>query len=255
MDKIKIFQEILKEHRLDFIFRDKMGILTRRKHSDNIEYILKTNNSCDALPMMEALNDMITNSNICIDIGANIGITSVWLAKNSKKVYAFEPEEKNIIRFREQMSLNNIENVELSEMIVSDSSDIKILHIFESYGHHSLSPYHVTDKVGEIQVQSVTLDEFCNNKDIDQIDCLKVDVEGFELEVFHGSKKKLQNKSIKVIIFEHSPVLLRKQNRNIEDVMLFLNKYGYRVFTLNHKEINYSDIKDLGQEDLYAIAK
>lgn len=37
--------------------------------------------------------------------------------------------------------------------------------------------------------------------------------------------------------------------------MLFLNKYGYRVFTLNHKEINYSDIKDLGQEDLYAIAK
>lgn len=255
MDKIKIFQEVLKEYKLDFIFQDKLDILTRRKHSDNIEYILKTNNSCDALPMMAALNEMIQNSSISIDVGANIGITSVWLAKNSKKVYAFEPEHNNIARFKEQMHLNQIKNVELKEMVVSDSSEKKTLHIFESYGHHSLSPQHVTNKVGEIDVQSVTLDDFCHDRGIYQIDCLKVDVEGFELEVFHGSKKMLESKSIKIIIFEHSPILINKQNRNKKDVVSFLNGFGYKVFTINHKEININNIEDLGQEDLYATTK
>lgn len=255
MNKIKVFQEVLKEYKLDFIFKDSMGIFSQRKYSDNFEYIFRTNNSCDALPMMKALNHMIKNSNISIDVGANIGITSVWLGRNSQKVYAFEPEPKNVSRFKEQMHLNNIKNVELIEMVVSDSSKEQILHIFESYGHHSLSPIHVSNKIDEILVKSITLDQFCHYKNIDLIDCLKVDVEGFELEVFFGSKNILKNKLVKLIIFEHGPLLLKKQNKNISDVISFLNSFGYKVFTINNKEVTAENINNLGQEDLYAITQ
>ena len=253
MNKLDIFKEVLKDNNLDFIFVDNLNILSNRKYTDNFEYIFKTKNSCDAMPMMKALENLIKDSTITFDVGANIGITSVWLARNSVQVYAFEPEENNVDRLKEQIKLNKIDNISIIQSVVSEKENkTAILNIFDSYGHHSLSPYHVSDKINEIKVQNTTIDIFCKNNFINKIDCLKIDVEGFELEVLKGASKMLKHKQIKLIILEHSPILLSKQNRQIDEVLSFLTLFDYKVYTLDHKEVTLHTIYQINQTDLYA---
>lgn len=120
------------------------------------------------------------------------------MSKNCEKVYAFEPEIENIERFNENMLANNIVNVELIQKAVSDSQGEMKLNVLESYGHHSLGKVSTSKQVGIQAVSVVTLDMFCTSTNIDEIDFLKVDVEGFEMEVFKGAINLFENKKNKV---------------------------------------------------------
>lgn len=251
--EFNVFASLLKKYKVDFYYKDQLGILTKREFGDNFQYIFKTKNSCDAVPLMLALSGRIKNSNISIDIGANIGITAIWMAKNSNKVYAFEPEKNNLKRLKDNLKVNGIDNVEIVEKAVSDRDTVGVLNIFESYGHHSLSANHISSPINTQQVDIISLEKFCNLNNISEIDFLKIDVEGFELEVLMGAKNLLNNKKIKVIAFEHSKVLLEEQKRPLDSVIKLLINNGYEVFDLNNNKVEIDKIKYLVQQDLYAI--
>lgn len=251
--QFKIFRHILKKYNVEFYYRDRLGILSKRGFNDNFEYIFKTKNSCDAMPMMMALNDMIKNSNISIDIGANIGITTIWMARNSKKVFAFEPEKTNLERLKENLSVNNISNVEIIPKCVTNKIGTDELKISEDYGHHTLSEYHISKLKGIQKVETVTLDDFCKTRNINMIDLLKIDVEGYELEVLQGASDLLKSKRVKIIVFEYNKILLEKQKRDPCEVIVFLNENNYKVHRLNGKVIEINQMDNLIYEDLYAI--
>ncbi len=248
----KIFQYTLKKYNVDFFYKDEMGILTKRKHDDNFKYIFSTKYSCDSMPMMITLNSQIKNSNICVDVGANIGITAIWMAKNSKKVYAFEPVPDNVNRLVENLEANNILNVNIIKKAVSNKNGDAILTLFNSYGHHSLSSKHISSPKGAISVETITLDKFAECEKIDKIDVLKIDVEGFELEVLQGAKKMLTEKRVNMIIFEHAPILMKLQDRKPSEVVEFLIGLGYSIYRLDGTEITLQDSITLEQQDLYA---
>jgi len=63
----------------------------------------------------------------------------------------------------------------------------------------SISKVTETEKV---QIKVETLDNFCASQKIDRIDFLKVDTEGFELDILQGAKKMLEEKRINIIQFE-----------------------------------------------------
>jgi FkbM family methyltransferase len=251
--EFKIFSKILKKYDVDFIYKDRINILTKRRFDDNFQYIFKTQNSCDAIPFMRKLEEKIKGSKVCVDVGANIGITTIWMARNSEKVYAFEPESNNLSRLFENLQVNNVNNVEIIQKVVSDKTGIEDFYLMNSYGHHSLSNKHLSKCIKKIKMSSITLDDFVQSRQIENIDVLKIDVEGFELEVLKGSKRLLNSGAIKMIIFEHSPSLLKKQNRDIDEVLQILKSFSYQVFRLDDELVNNENIKFLGQEDLYAI--
>jgi len=251
--QFKIFSNILKKYNVEFFYKDRMGILTKRQYDDNFNYMFKTHNSCDALPLMRSLNNKIKNSKICVDIGANIGITTIWMARNCEKVYSFEPEKNNIGRFNENLSVNNVNNVELIQKAVSEQEGEAELYLFDSHGHHSLSEKHVSETINRTIIETISLDVFCKQNDIFNIDFLKIDVEGHELSVLKGSKTLLKNKQISLIAFEHSPVLFSKQDKDNQEVIRYLMENDYTIYNLDGNIINIKDISKLGQEDLYAI--
>ncbi len=251
--QFKIFSNILKKYNVEFFYKDRMGILIKRKYDDNFNYMFKTHNSCDAVPLMESLNKRIKNSKICIDIGANIGITTIWMSKNCEKVYSFEPENKNIERFNENLSVNNVNNVELIQKAVSEEEGEAELYLFDSYGHHSLSEEHVSKSINKTIIKTISLDAFCKQNNIYKIDFLKIDVEGHELSVLKGSKILLKKKQISLIAFEHSSILFSKQNKDNQEVIKYLMENDYKIYYLDGNILNLNDISKLGQEDLYAI--
>lgn len=248
-----IFSLILKKYNPSLFLLDSQGIFTRRNHNDNFFYLFKTGNSCDAFPMMQAMTKKVTKGNIAIDVGANIGITSLWLAKYHKKVYAFEPEPRNCHRLIENCKINHIESIELVKKAVSSKNGILDFYILTGYGHHSLGEVTTSKIVGKKKVKTVSLNSFCNKNKIDKIDTLKIDVEGFEEEVLSGAKKLLAKKKIKVIIFEVSKVPLESLNKNPNDLLNLLNKYKYTVFDMNDKKVDSFNLSEINHEDFYAI--
>jgi FkbM family methyltransferase len=249
----KYFRYFLKKNNVKIIFRDELGILTERHYFDNFGYIFKTRNSCDAVPWMKALTERIKNSNVAVDIGANIGITSIWMAKNSKVVYSFEPELNNLARFRENVELNRVSNINIYDQAVSDTGGDAIITICEGYGHHSLGNIKTSKKIGEQKTKTITLDEFCTLNNIHEIDILKVDVEGFEINVFKGAKALFKEKKIKLLIFEVSLVPLKSLAKSQDEIFEFLEDMDYQVLNLDNSLVEKT--KTIFHADLIAIPK
>jgi len=157
-----------------------------------------------------------------------------------------------VFRLKNNIKVNNITNIEIIPLAVSNKVGRDELNIFESYGHHSLGRVDTTKFVKKQKVKITTLDNFCKEKNIDFIDCVKIDVEGFELEVLEGAKELIQNNRIKLIILEISKILLTKLGKNVDNVYDILNNNGYAIYNLKHKKLNKADLRDIIQEDIYA---
>ena len=80
-----------------------------------------------------------------------------------------------------------------------------------------------------IVVNQVKLDSFCEQQMIDEVDFLKIDVEGGELEVLRGASNLLEEKKIKVIQFEFNAmnVLSRSFLKDFYNIL-----GGYAIFRL-----------------------
>ena len=89
-----------------------------------------------------------------------------------------------------------------------------------------LWPFKKIGNFSEINVQTQTLDNFCLNEKIENIDVLKIDTEGNDLNVLKGAKKLLSENKIKVIYTEISSTKINFKEKE-KDTIDFLNSYNF----------------------------
>ena len=115
----------------------------------------------------------------CIDIGSNVGIWTRELASKFKKVYCFEPNPNFNECFRKNITENNIE---LFEFGLSNK---------EHTASQEFNSTQMTNTPGNVQCR--TLDSF----NLNNIDFIKIDVDGFEVEVLEGAVETItRNKPV-----------------------------------------------------------
>ena len=143
-----------------------------------------------------------------LDIGANIGTTSIYFQKkidNDTTIIAFEPDPETYKILRTNFVLNDMpENSVLENYGLSDVEDDMMLNrSWYNPGANSLLTRHDN---GEVPVHLVSLDNYLESKKInlDEIKYIWIDTEGFEAQVFGGMKKLISNQSIP-IFFEWNP--------------------------------------------------
>jgi len=142
---------------------------------------------------------------IVFDIGANVGVSSVYFSLKypDAEIFAFEPD-KNI---QEQLRKNikQFQNIKLSECAITDRDGPT--SFYSSIGRsESSSLIERKDKAIEVQeVEGETLDKAIEIADGNNIDLLKCDAEGGEWSIFHDSKKL--NRIKNVIIEVHLDLL------------------------------------------------
>ncbi|UAJ72561.1 FkbM family methyltransferase [Synechocystis sp. PCC 7339] len=119
-----------------------------------------------------------------IDAGANIGLASVYFANKypTAKIFAIEPESKNF-----KLLLKNISDYEnivpIQAALWNENEEINLVDSgLGNWGY--MTDADAVDKDICHQVQGVTIDEIMNQYDLEEIDILKVDIEGAEKEVF-----------------------------------------------------------------------
>ena len=145
---------------------------------------------------------------LVFDVGANLGEYTKHIMQEAKnvKVYCFEPNPKT---FEKLTSNLKGPDIKLFNYALSDSESTLQLYDYEANGsssHASLNAdvfktVHEADTTS-YDVEVLTVDAIIANEDLAKIDFLKIDVEGYELNVLQGAKKAIAERKINIIQFE-----------------------------------------------------
>ena len=172
------------------------------------------------------------------DIGANIGLHSLFASKRvgiEGKVFAFEPCKSIYKRIIENIGNNNINNIYSYNLALGDvDSEAEIIKITNdtSRTHIQLEVGINRDKNIE-KVRMTTLDNYVDINNIYRIDYLKIDVEGYELNVLKGSVRTFSVIKPSIIQVEFDQEYLNRNNVDIDEIKKFFQEYSYHSFSLN----------------------
>ena len=149
---------------------------------------------------------LISKNKIVLDIGANIGITSIILSEYFEEVIAFEPSKKTYKVLLENLQTNNIKNVNAlnyglgneekeSNMMtpMNEASSAAITNEYKNIENYKFDTIEI--KVGDLELKN-----HINDK---KIGLIKIDVEGFELEVLKGIRNSIK---------ENNPIVILEMN-------------------------------------------
>lgn len=170
---------------------------------------------------------------VVVDVGASLGATAVEFAKQASVVYALEPHPGNYQFLLDQIRIRKIGNIQPYPMAVSDAIAEFDFFVRESHGIHSLGDHNKGKILNVVKVHATTLDSFWEQEIGQQIGLLKVDVEGFENDVFVGAERLLSEKRIDAIVFEFSPKIHALRKIDILAPVKTLDKLGYDVFHMD----------------------
>lgn len=137
-----------------------------------------------------------------VDIGANIGyytLLEASLVGKDGRVYAFEPFPHSFALLNKSIEINDYSSiVETYQVAISDKCGTAKLYLAEADNIHTLVDLGKARK--HIDVNTITLDEFL--KDKGSVDFIRMDIEGYEVEVFDGMMETLKREKELKILFE-----------------------------------------------------
>jgi FkbM family methyltransferase len=179
-------------------------------------------------------NIEIEDGDTVVDIGANIGIFSIYASSKVSrgKVFSFEPFEENYKILCKQIQSNNLINVFPYNLGVSSITGEQTLYLSPTNtGGHSIK---FDQGASSVLIKTITLSEFCKSNNIPRIDFLKIDCEGSEFEILEESPHILDR--VKKLVMECHPY----KNKSVEDMIELLEKHHFKVIV---EDCNHENIK------------
>ena len=145
------------------------------------------------------IKDFVNAKSCCLDVGANMGFYTIWFSKFTNDIYAFEPNSKNYLRLNKNVFANNAnEYIRTFNIAVGDlNGEVSFTTNLDGENHISLK--HIEENN---TVDCKRLDTILSENMIAEVSYLKIDVEGFELEVLKGLGKYIAEKKIAIIQIE-----------------------------------------------------
>lgn len=171
-----------------------------------------------------------------LDIGANLGLMSYYLAKSCQKVYAVEPMPNNfkvIEKLKHRYKLKNLHL--LKNALGNKNQKIQlVLPVVDGVKKQGLS-HVVDDKMTEFndgtlfETDCFKLDDMAELKN-EPISAIKIDVENFEYEVFLGAE---------MLIKKNKPIIYCElwNNQNRLDCFAFFSKIDYETYVYSENKL------------------
>jgi FkbM family methyltransferase len=172
---------------------------------------------------------------VVFDIGANVGAHGLSLARlvgEEGHVYMFEPTEWAFNKLKKNLSLNpKLSHVTLEKTALSDQNSSKQQYAIRSQWHAD----GVASVMEEGVIDYVTLDSYCAVHSIEQLDFIKLDVDGFETKILRGGVKTLVSLR-PMLLIEMSDYWQRQAGDSAEAMIEILDSIGYRYLCENTLE-------------------
>jgi FkbM family methyltransferase len=179
---------------------------------------------------VEFLKSVAKEGMTVIDVGANVGITTVTIAKKiggKGKVYAFEPLRGYFDVLKRNLSANGLKNVEAFELALMDR--VGRVDFYENELSSSIVSRGSTKKT---TVEATTLDNFLEEQKVERIDLINMDCEGAELLVLEGAERTLRKNKVKIFCEIH-PDALEELGQSVGDVVEYLQRLALEVHSVS----------------------
>jgi FkbM family methyltransferase len=182
---------------------------------------------------------------IIFDVGANTGQTVLKWNKFFPKAeyYCFEPVNSTMLALKNNTAkYKNIHYYQCALGAESKQADITLCH------DPSLNSF--VDSVKEIgekteKVQINTIDEICELESLNFIDVLKIDTEGFDIEVLKGAVRMLETNRIMFIQVEAGMNPYNKLHVPLQNFVDYLAQYNYVLFGIYEQHLEWNGQKRL----------
>lgn len=185
---------------------------------------------------MKVVMDIIKPGFTAIDVGANIGIYSLVMAKlvgYHGKVVSFEPATESFASLIDHIQRNGLRNiVSPYQLLVGDKCG-KCFFVEEgTNGTNRIggSPFQ-SQRAKTVLKEMITLDEFFIKEGISP-DFIKIDVEGYEMSVLKGAHNILRSKRCPILCELH-PSYWNELGYNWDGLKQFLHALGYDIFMVD----------------------
>lgn len=167
---------------------------------------------------------------VFIDVGSSIGLYVICfgdLVRNAGcKIASIEPVEFNLVKQKENVSLNGFDAVvEYFPLAVGESESV--IRITADPDGRDNNAY-VSD-TGSIEVAVTTLDILASNESFGRVGFIKIDVEGYEPMVMAGARKMIANDK-PVIFAEFNRERMLINGFEMDASWQFLMGQGYRAY-------------------------
>ena len=186
-----------------------------------------------AEPGFDRLVALVKPDSHVIDVGANIGMLTLPLARaaSAGRVVAFEPDPANRARLTEHISMNALTNVKVMAMGLGSEQRVHRLYkvVDSNAGMNRIvldDPSSDRFPFSEIQVER--LDGLLPTLGLDRVDLIKIDVEGFEHEVLKGAEATLRDFHPTLFV-ELDDDNLRENGSSAAALIGWLSERGYAI--------------------------
>ena len=199
---------------------------------------------------------IIEPGDICWDIGANIGFYTCLLAsqvRDTGAVVAFEPAARTCGYLHENVSLNGFTNVTVVNKGIGDRAEQRHLYYSEAELTEGTASLKYTDR--RAASERVTLDTIDNLfRELSVPDFVKIDVEGYQLEVLKGGEYYLKT---------HAPLLMvelkdvGETNRAIYgEIEAYISDLGYQLYEIEKHSIRRCEkLSDTTRRNFFLVKK
>lgn len=161
---------------------------------------------------LQWIDENLRPGDILFDIGANVGIYSLYAASRvpASSVYSFEPESQNFARLCQNIVLNGLKNVTPCSFPLADGERIDVFYVSSvepGYSLHSFgqrSDYISPDKAEPFRqgAFACSMDTAIRKYNLPQPNMIKLDVDGIEALILSGARDTLANPALRTLLVE-----------------------------------------------------
>lgn len=197
---------------------------------------------------------------IVMDIGAHVGVFTLVGARaigTTGHVHSFEPDPRTACWLRANVDRNQLTNVTVNVVAVSDNTGMATFHVGSDAAVSSLRiPRIDLYRSRPIRVSLITLANYVVEHRIPCIDVIKIDVEGGELAALRSIDDILKSPSRPTLIVEFAPERQVAFGSSVSTLATYLRESGYQLFRIGRVPLQPLDevAEEVGIYNVLAIS-
>jgi FkbM family methyltransferase len=175
---------------------------------------------------------------VAMDIGANVGWHTLLMARlvgDGGRVYAAEPNTSVRKRLQENLGLNRFGQVEVLPFAIANYKGTATFYGPEAKDADSGNGHVVTNDIVSdkrlMLVETRSLDEIVSDAQVERMDLIKIDVEGFEWPVLQGGQETIA-RFRPHIVFEYDAEYAARGGGNARAILEFFGFHRYQLFAI-----------------------
>lgn len=203
-------------------------------------------------------SSLINKDDVCIDVGANFGWYTTLMAQNcgaDGQVHSFEPVPQSFRELVKNYKLSGSpNNVFINELALGDKKRVIPINVFdgEPTGHASIAVKDEADSLS-FQCNMGTLDDYLVKHSVEDVNFVKVDIEGAEMMFLQGAKLLFKQEKPPIFLMEMALEQTRHFGYLPNDLIKFIGSRGdYEFFAADEARGKLRRIDGFADDDIGA---